>query len=97
MPSVSEQVGGTRHAREEGPTPMSDLALMPMRSTVHVVAPAYPRPRASWLRAVAPVSAGFGGGFGSPFVCVTTGTDLNQATEIDTKAHGARRLLETST
>ena len=96
MPIVSEQVGGTTHAREEGPTPMSAQQLMPMHRTVNVVAPAYPRPRASWLRAMAPVSAGVGFG-GSPFVCVTTGTDLDQATDINTKAHGARRLLETST
>ena len=76
---------------------MSNTTLMPMQRTVHVVAPAYPRPRASWLRAVAPVSTGLGLGFGSAFVCVTSGTDLNQANEIDTKAHGTRRLLETST
>lgn len=70
---------------------MSTLALMQMRQ-VHVVAPAYPRSRSSWPGAVAPVSAGFGGGFGSPFVCVTAET--NQANDIATKAHGHRRLLE---
>jgi hypothetical protein len=69
---------------------MSTLALMPMRMSLDTVAPAYPR-RASWLGAVAPVSTGFGGGFGS-FECVTSDTD--QANEIDTKAHGHRRLRE---
>lgn len=68
---------------------MSTLALMPMRMGLDTVAPAYPR--ASWLGVVAPVSAGFGGGFGS-FECVTSDTD--QANEIDTKAHRHRRLLE---
>ncbi len=77
---------------------MSSTAFMPMpKRLTGFVAPsvraAYPWQRA----AVAPVSAGFGLGLGSSFVCVTTGTDLDQATEINTKAHGARRLQETST
>ncbi len=76
---------------------MSSTAVMPMpmRLTGFVaptVRDAYP-----WLRAQAPVSAGFGLGLGSSFVCVTTSTDLDQATEINTKAHGNRRLQETST
>jgi hypothetical protein len=94
---VFEQVEGTRHFREEGPTLMNSTAAMPMpMRLMGTVAPAalvaYP-----WHRASSPVSAGFGLGFGSSFVCVTTGTDLDQATEINTKAHGARRLQETST
>lgn len=76
---------------------MSSTAVMPMPMRLTgSVAPsarvAYP-----WQRPLAPVSAGFGLGFGLSFVCVTTGTDHNQATEINTKAHGVRRLQETST
>ena len=93
MRTVSEAVGGTEHARKEGTTPMSRQALMQMRLSGSV-APAA-RAYVPWSRAAAPVSAGLG--FGSPFVCVTTGTDHTQATRINTKAHGARRLLETST
>jgi hypothetical protein len=70
---------------------------MPMRSTGSV-APLVLDARGmySWQRPLAPVSAGFSGGFGG-FVCVTK--DANQdTTEItDTKAHGARRSQESST
>ena len=76
---------------------MSSTAVMPMPmrltgSVAPTARDAYP-----WQRAVSPVSAGFGLGLGSSFVCVTTSTDLDQATEINTKAHGVRRLQETST
>jgi hypothetical protein len=76
---------------------MNSTAAMPMPMRLTGSVAPYARVRVPWQSALAAVSAGFGVGFGSPFVCVTTGTDLNQATEIDTKAHGARRLQETST
>ena len=92
---VSERLGDTRDFREEGPTLMKSTVMpMPMRLTGSVAPDA--RVRVPWQCAVAPVSAGFGLGFGSPSY-VTSGTDHNQATEITTKAHGARRLPETST
>jgi hypothetical protein len=78
---------------------MNSTAVMPMPMPITgSVAPApYARVRVPWQSSVAPVSAGFGLGLGSSFACVTTTDHLNQATEINTKAHGARRLPETST
>ena len=64
---------------------------MPMR-TAGTVAP-YARVRVPWQASAASVSA-LGLGLGS-FVDVTG--DENQTTEINTKAHGARRLQESST
>lgn len=76
---------------------MNSTAVMPMpMQLTGSVAPSA-RVRVPWQSAVAPVSAGFGDGLGSSFVYVTSATDLDQATEINTKAHGARRLQETST
>lgn len=76
---------------------MSSTAVMPM--PMRLTGPVAPSARVAypWQRAFAPVSDGFGLGLGLSFVCVTTGTDHNQATEINTKAHGVRRLQETST
>ena len=93
---VSERVGDVRDFREEGPTLMSSTAVMPMPMRLTGSVAPYARVRVPWQSALAPVSAGFGLGFGSS-TCVTSGTDHNQATEINTKAHGARRLPETST
>jgi hypothetical protein len=76
---------------------MSSSAVMPMpmRLTGSVAPDA--RVRVPWQSALAPVSAGFGLGLGSSFVCVTTANHQDHATEINTKAYGARRLPETST
>ena len=76
---------------------MNSTAVMPM--PMRLIEPVTPeaRVRVPWQGSYAPVSAGVGLGFGSPFVCVTTGTHLDQATDINTKAHGARRSQETST
>ena len=82
---------------------MNSTAVMPMPMPIMgSVAPASPsadvqRAAYPWQSSVAPVSAGFGLGLGSSFACVTTTDHLNQATEINTKAHGARRPQETST
>lgn len=73
------------------------VTYMPMQSTGSAASPAASRlGMYTWQRPLAPVSAGFSGGFGG-FVCVTN--DRNQTTEItdDTKAHGARRSQESST
>lgn len=74
---------------------MSNLALMqPMPMCTASVAP-YARPRSSWLRAVSPMAAGLGLVVGLPsFAGVKT---THQGTEINAKAHGARRPQETST
>jgi hypothetical protein len=77
---------------------MSSTLVMPMpMRTEGTVAP-YARVRvSSWQRSLAPVSAGLTLGLGSSFVCVTKTDHQGNATEINTKAHGARRLPETST
>ena len=76
---------------------MNSTAVMPMPMPLTGSVAPYARVRVPWQSALAPVSAGFGLGLGSSFACVTTTDHLNQATEINTKAHGARRLPETST
>ena len=98
IPSVTEQLDDTRLFWEEGPTPMVSTAAMPMpmRLTGFVAPDA--RVRVPWQSAMAPVSAGCGLGLGSSFSYYVTTTDhQDNATEINTKAHGARRLPETST
>ena len=75
---------------------MSSTAVMPMPMRLPgTVAPASYPERASWRPQAAVVSAGFGLGLGSSFVCVTTNDHQIKAT--NTKAHGNRRLQETST
>jgi len=72
---------------------MVSTARMPMpMCTAGTVAP-YARVRVPWQASAASVST-FGLGLGS-FVGVTG--DRNQTTEINTKAHGARRSQESST
>jgi hypothetical protein len=94
---VPEQVEDTRHFREEGPTFMNSTVIMPMpKRLMDAVAPAA-GVRVPWQGSYAPASVGFGVELGS-FVCVTSGTDLQNTTSgIDTKAHRARRPQETST
>jgi hypothetical protein len=85
---------------------MSSIARMPMPMRLMDAVAPDARVRVPWQGSYAKASAGFGGGFGSPFVlapqmgaeaCVTPAANL-QSTEItDTKAHGARRPQETST
>ena len=95
MHSSPKHHGDTRLFWEEGPTLMSSTAVMPMPMRLTgSVAPAA-RVRVPWQSALAPVSVGFG--LGSSFLCVTTNEHKTQATYINTKAHGARRLQESST
>jgi hypothetical protein len=94
---VTEHVGDTRRFWEEGPTPMSSTAVMPMPMRLTGTVAPEARVRVPWLRAQAPVSAGLGLGLGSSFVCITKTDHQDHATEINTKAYGARRLPETST
>jgi len=69
-----------------------DLMLEPMPMCTAAVAPTA-RPRSSWLRAVSPMATGLGLGFATPaYVGANT-----QGTEINAKAHGARRPPESST
>ena len=75
---------------------MTNIEIMPMPMRLTGSVAPYARVRVPWQSALAPVSAGFGLGFGSPS-CITSDTDQNHVTEINTKAHGARRLPETST
>ena len=74
---------------------MSSTAVMPMPMRLTGTVAPDARVRVPWLRAQAPVSAGLG--LGSSFVCVTKTDHQDHATEINTKAYGARRLPETST
>ena len=88
-------VGGTRLVREEGSTLMSSTVIMPMPMRLTGSVAPTTRVRVPWQSATAPVSAGLG--LGSSFVCVTKTDHQDHATEINTKAYGARRLPETST
>jgi hypothetical protein len=75
---------------------MSNLTVMPMPLRLMGAVAPEARVRIPWQGSYAPASAGVGLELGSRFVCITSGTDLQDTTD-NTKAHGARRPQETST